>query len=146
MAISKVCWHSNVSSLNLRMTLAPPSGKNSGKGSKATSSGWQTQGQTDRLPFWGNKEIVVFVRWTNRTGCHFWGTNRLLFLRDKQVALFEGQTSCPLWGTNGLPFLGDKQIAHFLGMNILPFWGTNRLPFVRDKQIALFEGQTDCPQ
>ena len=69
-----------------------------------------------------------------QTGCPFWGTNRIPFLRDKQDALFEGQIRCPFWGR-----------CCFWGTNRMPFLGMNWMPFLRDKKDALFEGQTRCP-
>ena len=55
------------------------------------------------------------------------------------MILLGGQIDRPFWETNCLPFLRDKLIALFEGQTNLG--GTNRLPFLRDKHI---DGQTDC--
>ena len=59
-----------------------------------------------------------------------WGTNRLPFLRDKWVAVIEGQTGCP-------SVLRNKQVALLGGQ-------TGSLIGYGDKLIALFEGQMGC--
>ncbi len=73
------------------------------------------------------------------TSWPFWGTNRLPFLRDKQVDLFQGQAS-RLYG--GPTFLRDKQVNLFDGKTGLPFEGQTSWP-IWEKNRSIFQGQTD---
>ncbi len=95
-----------------------------------------------------NFEVHLLDRWVaffeGHTTFHFWGTNNLPFLRNKQPALFQGQKACPFSGTKSLPFLRNKQPALFEEQTACPFWATNNLPFLRDKQPA-FLRKTACP-
>ncbi len=76
----------------------------------------------------------------SRPLCQCQKSNPVALLRDKWVALFEGQISGPFWGTNELPFLKDKLIAPFKEQTSFPFdkqiscpfGATNQLPFLRD--------------
>ena len=100
-----------------------------------------------------NGKVSVFVMFLGITHMHIYSTHHIWWnscvpcpmsvaqcplsnvccvLRDKQVALIEGQTICPYWGTNRLPLLKDKQSALIGGQTGCPYWGTNKLPFLRE--------------
>ncbi len=58
---------------------------------------------------------------------------------------FEGHSSCPFWGTFKLPFLGDIQVALFRGHSSCPFGVTFKLTFRGDIQVDLLGGHSGWP-
>ena len=92
--------------------------------------------------YWGPNRLALFER---QMVWPFWATNRLTFLRDIQVGLFEGwenqerQMGWALWGTNRVTLFRDTQIDLFEKKVAESFWRTNWLTFPRDKQLDLFE-------